>query len=122
MACLLQDQDRPGEPVPSSLSLEAGPQHQRPIRVLYLAGDLDLTNRDQLRAAIVSVLAHHPQVLVLDLSELKYTDCSGLSVMVWAHHALASDRRQLCVAGSHGSVRRLMEVTGIDKFLRLTDT
>lgn len=121
MACVLPGQDRPGKPVPSSLSLEVSARDQGQTWVLRLAGDLDIGNRDQLRAAIASALAFRPQVLVLDLSAVKYADCSSLSVIVWAHHALASDRRQLCVAGSRGSVRRLINLTGADKTLRLLE-
>lgn len=122
MACLLRGQDRPDQPVPSSLSLEVTARDQGQTWVLRLAGDLDISNKDQLRAAIASTLALRPQVLVLDLSAVDYADCSSLSVMVWAHHALASDQRQLSVAGSRGIVRRLMKVTGIDKALRLVDS
>lgn len=121
MAWALRGQDRPDRPVPSSLSLEVSARDQGQTWVLRLAGELDVGNRDQLRAAIASTLALRPQVLVLDLSAVEYADCSSLSVIVWAHHALASDRRQLCVAGSRGSVRRLMNLTGLDKTLRLLE-
>ncbi len=121
MACALRGQDRPGRPVPGSLSLEVSTRDQGQTWVLRLAGDLDIGNRDQLRAAIASTLALRPQVLVLDLSAVEYADCSSLSVILWAHRVLAGDQRQLCVAGSHGTVRRLMSLIGIDKTLRLIE-
>lgn len=122
MACLLQGQDEPGKPVSAHFSLEVSASDQGQTWVLRLAGDLDINTRDQVRAAIVSTLALRPQVLVLDLSAVDYADCSSLSVIMWAHRALASDGRQLRVAGSRGIVRRLMNLTGVDKVLVLLET
>ncbi len=85
--------------------------------VLHLVGDLDVTTTDQLRTAITSGLTHRPKRLVLDLTELEYTDCAGLSEMVRAHRALASGHGTLRVTGCRSAVRRLMRVTGTDTIL-----
>jgi len=119
VACRLRGQDRPSPSVPSNLSVDVSAYDDGQIWVVRLAGDLDVTSSEQLRTAVVRALTRHPRMVVVDLSALDYADCSGLSVLVWAHRALASDRRQLCVAGSHGAVRRLMQITGADQTLVL---
>jgi len=88
--------------------------------VLRLRGELDAANQDQLRCAIRSVADHHgPRVLVLDLSELGFADCAGLSAVLWAHRHLARQGHELVLAGIQPLVRRLLDVTGLDTRLQV---
>ena len=59
---MLRGQDRPGEPAPSSLSVRVSAHHHGLVKVLRLAGDLDVTNADQLRTVIGQALASPPQM------------------------------------------------------------
>jgi anti-sigma B factor antagonist len=94
-------------------------QHnERPV--LRLRGELDVSSRDQLRRAIGAALESHPPVLVLDASELVFTDCGGLSILVWAHQRLAERGHQLVITGATPTVRRLLHVTGLDIYLHLS--
>jgi anti-anti-sigma factor len=89
--------------------------------VLRLRGELDAANQDQLRCAIRSVVDHHsPRVLVLDLSELGFADCSGLSAVLWAHKRLAGQGHELVLKGIQPLVRRLLDVTGLDTYLHVS--
>jgi len=83
--------------------LEITAEHDGPRHVLRLRGELDICNEDHLRRAIASALEYHPLTLVLDLSALGFMDCSGLSVLVWAHKLLAGQQRQLLLTGSQPS-------------------
>jgi anti-anti-sigma factor len=94
-------------------------QHHGRRSVLLLQGDLDLCARDRLRRAIGSALKQHPQILVLDLSGLDFIDCSGLSVLIWAHKRLAGQERQLLITGGQPIVRRLIHLAGADTYLHL---
>jgi len=87
--------------------------------VLRLRGELDVSSRDRLRCAISAALEHHPPVLVLDASGLDFTDCGGLSVLIWAHQRLAERGHQLIITGATPMVRRLLHVTGLDIYLGL---
>jgi anti-anti-sigma factor len=95
-------------------------QRHRRRSVLLLQGDLDLSTQDRLRCAISRALTHHPRVLVLDLSGLDFIDCSGLSVLVWAHKRLAGQERQLLITGGKPLVRRLIHLAGADTYLHLS--
>ena len=89
--------------------------------MLLLQGELDAANQDCLRHAIRTVLEHHsPQILVLDLSALGFTDCAGLSAMVWAHKHLAGQGRELVLTGIQPLARRLLGLTGLDAYLHLS--
>jgi anti-anti-sigma factor len=88
--------------------------------VLRLQGELDLCTRDRLRRAISSALTHRPQLLVVDLSALGFMDCSGLSVLVWAHQRLAGQESQLLITGAQPIIHRLIHLTGLDTHLQLS--
>jgi anti-sigma B factor antagonist/stage II sporulation protein AA (anti-sigma F factor antagonist) len=89
--------------------------------VLRLQGELDAANEDHLRCAIRAVLDHHgPHDLVLDLSALGFTDCAGLSAILWAHKRLAGRGHELVLTGIQPSVRRLLNVTGLNRYLHLS--
>jgi anti-anti-sigma factor len=89
--------------------------------VLSVRGELDSCTRDRLRGAISSALKHRPQILVVDLSGLDFIDCSGLSVLVWAHKCLAGREHQLLITGTKPLVRRLICLAGADEYLHLSE-
>jgi len=89
--------------------------------VLLLQGELDAASQDRLRRAIRTVQDHHStQVVVLDLSALRFTDCAGLSAMIWAHKHLARHGRELVLTGIQPLVRRLLNLTGLNTYLHLS--
>jgi anti-anti-sigma factor len=55
----------------------------------------------------------------MDLSRVGFTDCAGLSVMVWAYRCLAEFGQALVITGAQPIVRRLLHVTGLDTYLPL---
>jgi len=88
--------------------------------VLRLQGELDASTEERLRFAIGSALNRSPELLVVDLSELGFMDCSGLSVLVWAHQRLAVQGRQLLLTGAQPVVQRLIRLTGLDTYLHFS--
>ena len=88
--------------------------------VLRLQGELDVSNRECLRRAISSALECHPPILVVDLSGLGFTDCAGVSVLVWAQKRLAGQGRGLVITGTRPVVRRLLRLTDLDTYLHLS--
>jgi len=95
-------------------------EHHGRRSVLLLQGELDLCTRDRVRCAISSALKHRPRILVVDLSGLDFIDCSGLSVLVWAHQRLAEQGRRLLITGSKPIVRRVFCLAGADTYLHLS--
>jgi anti-anti-sigma factor len=89
--------------------------------VLYLAGELDIANADGLRQEIRLILDRHdPQVLLLDLSQLAFTDSSGLAAIVWAHQQLTARKGQLRLQHPSPLLSRVLHTTGLHNELHLT--
>ena len=95
-------------------------EHHGQRSVLRLRGELDASNRDRLHSAISSALENHPPVLVMDLSGLSFTDCAGLSVLVWAHKRQAGCGHRLVITGAKPIIQRLLHLTGLDTYLQLS--
>jgi anti-anti-sigma factor len=104
----------------SSPHLSITTEHHGRRSMVLLRGELDFSTGDRLRRAISSVLMHRPRLLVVDLSGLDFLDCSGLSVLVWAHKRLAEQDRQLFVTGGKPIVRRVICLAGVDTYLHLS--
>jgi anti-anti-sigma factor len=111
---------RKGRLMPASPCLAITIHHCGLRSVVRLRGELDASTEDRLRCAIGSALNHSPELLVVDLSELSFMDCSGLSVLVWAHQRLAEQERQLLITGAQPVVQRLIRLTGFDTYLHFS--
>jgi anti-anti-sigma factor len=96
-------------------------EHRGQRSVLRLQGELDAANEDHLRRAIRTVLDQRgPHVLVLDLSALGFTDCAGLSAIMWAHKHLARRGHELVLTDIQPFVRRLLNLTGLNRYLHVS--
>ena len=106
--------------MPASPYLAITIHHCGQRSVVRLQGELDASTEGRLRCAIGSALDRSPELLVVDLSELGFMDCSGLSVLVWAHQRLAGQDRQLLITGAQPLVQRLIRLTGFDTYLHFS--
>lgn len=111
---------RKGHLMPASPCLAITTRHCGRRSVVRLQGELDASTEDRLRLAIGGALNRSPEVLVVDLSALGFMDCSGLSVLVWAHQRLAEQERQLLITGAQPVVQRLIRLTGLDTYLQFS--
>ena len=96
-------------------------EHHGQRSLIRLEGELDVCSTDYLRQAISDALDPAPKTLVADLSALGFTDCAGLSVLVWAHNILAGQGHELIITGCQPIVRRLLSLTGLDSYLHVSD-
>jgi anti-anti-sigma factor len=83
-------------------------------RGLRLSGEIDLGTVDQLTSAL------EPQVneggdITLDLAGVRFMGSLGVQVLIRTVNSLG-DRGRLVLANPVGSVRRLLEVMGLDRF------
>jgi anti-sigma B factor antagonist len=91
------------------------------LSLVRLEGELDICGTDHLRRAISDAMDRAPKTLVADLSALAFTDCAGLSVLVWAHDILAGRGQELVITGCRPIVRRLLSLTGLNMYLHVSN-
>ncbi|WP_329128753.1 STAS domain-containing protein [Streptomyces sp. NBC_01476] len=81
---------------------------------LALDGELDLDGTQALRAALAECFAAHPQLLVLDLWDLRFCDCAGLNVLLEARITGRERGVDVLVEGVRPQVARLFTLARVD--------
>ena len=80
--------------------------------VVAVAGEVDLATAPQLAACL---LDRTDRDVVVDLSRVTFLDSSGLSALVAGNQALRANGHVLRTFGEQDNVRRILEITGLDK-------
>ncbi len=66
--------------------------------------------------------AEEVKKLVFDLSDVEYCDSSGLSAILLAFRMLHDEGGELRIAGARKNVKTLIEISQLDRILKLTET
>jgi anti-sigma B factor antagonist len=89
--------------------------------VLSVSGEIDLTSVSVLADAVDEALSHGAVELWIDLSRTDFMDSTGLHLLLDTRRRTRDLNRRLAVICPRGSVRRLVEIAGVDHLLRLYD-
>jgi anti-anti-sigma factor len=89
---------------------------------LALAGELDMANAATLSAELERAERDAAKITI-DLRELRFIDSTGIAVLVAAHRRLDGDDDRLRLIRSDADgVRRVLELTGLDRELPFVDS
>jgi anti-sigma B factor antagonist len=88
--------------------------------IVSLAGELDLHNAEEIRAALAAAIASAPRCVVVDMAEVEFVDSTALGVLIEARAQLGHDTFRL--AAPQLGTRRALEVSGLDRHLPVHDT
>lgn len=97
------------------------------LTVVTPVGEINQANVESLRAAMQAALAARDQdqpggTVCCDLSQVSFMDSSGLGALIAAHRRAARDDVHLCLAGAHGAVFRLLQLTQIDRAISVYES
>ena len=106
--------DEPGRIEQGLLTIRS---EQQDAHFVSLHGELDLANAKALEDELIRIEATGVSRIVLDLSELKFIDSTGLAVIVKAHRRAMNGDHVLRLLRPHGEVARAFEVSGLDQVL-----
>ena len=90
-------------------------------RTVKLQGSCDLATAPRLRQALHGLVPPEVGNVVLDVAELEFIDSTGLGVVLGAMRRLREGGGSLSIAGAQGIVRRVLEITDLDKVIPLVD-
>lgn len=90
-------------------------------RVVHLSGECDIATAPELHEALAA-LRGEVRDLVLDMSRLDFIDSSGIAVVAGALKWVRGEGGTLSAAGTHGAVRKVFEITGLDRAIPLVDS
>lgn len=84
--------------------------------IAHLEGEVDLSNVDEIRTALVDAVLHQTECLILDLTETTYLDSTGIRLLFELAERLEGRRQQMrLVVNDAALVRRVIELTQLDQ-------
>jgi anti-sigma B factor antagonist len=83
---------------------------------------VDIATSAELRKYLADVVEAGARSLVLDLSDVRYLDSTGLTVLVETFRLIGTQSGGMVVVCGESLVRRVLEVTGLDRAFAVRDT
>jgi anti-anti-sigma factor len=87
---------------------------EQPLRI-FPVGDVDLSSKAQLDAALETIAAAAPGDVVVDLSATTFLDSTGLGFLVRLNRQVHSTGHRVTLTEPRGSVARVLELSGLDR-------
>ena len=91
------------------------------LSIVALHGELDLSVRAQLIAAVDQVLAANPLIVAIDLRGLKFMDSTGIHVLVSTGRRCQEHGRRFFLIRGDARIERLLSVSGLDDYFEIVD-
>jgi anti-anti-sigma factor len=89
---------------------------------LSVSGEVDIGTVDELRAAISEIVNEQGvERLLLDFDSLWFLDSSGIAAIIGGYHAARERGISFGVQNCHGTVRNVLEVTGVYEVLAVPE-
>jgi anti-sigma B factor antagonist len=102
-----------------SLDLERSPEG---VYVFVLYGDMDLHIAPELRERLTRAIDDGARALVVDLSDVTFIDSMALGVLLGTTKRMRSEGGHLRLVVARSEVRRIFEITLLDRVLAIDST
>lgn len=89
--------------------------------VVLVSGEVDVSNADELRAALDGCLEGGAESLVAEISEVPYIDSTGIGVLVGAAHRAGERGVRFEVARPQRNVARVLGLLGVGADLNIRE-
>lgn len=90
--------------------------------VVAIHGELDIASAPAFRERLIDIVNDRGVNLVLDLDGIDFLDSTGLGVIVGALKRVRTQDGDLRIVCSQPRIRRLFEITGLDRAMPLLDS
>jgi anti-sigma B factor antagonist len=87
------------------------------VPVVAAPEDIDITNADALRTALLEAASLGPGTFVVDMSRTQFCDTAGLHALVAAHKRARAGGGQLLLVTRGAAVDRILSITGLDRVI-----
>ncbi|MCX4669051.1 STAS domain-containing protein [Streptomyces sp. NBC_01381] len=85
--------------------------------VIELHGDIDLLAYQRVNPLIDPITAGPAKTVIIDLREITFFDCSGISLLVRAHRHTTARGGHLSVVCTHALTLRILSIAGLTAML-----
>ena len=87
------------------------------VPVVAAPEEIDITNAEQLRSALLTAAANGDGTLVVDLTRTQFCDSSGLHTLIAAHKRAGAENREVVLVIPSTAVLRVFALTGLDRMI-----
>ncbi len=87
------------------------------VPVVAAPGEIDITNAEALRSALLKAAAHEHGTLVVDMSQTRFCDSAGLHTLLAAHKRAEAEGREVLLVIPSTAVLRVFAITGVDRVI-----
>ena len=87
------------------------------VPVLAAPEEIDITNAEALRTALLKVAANGHRTLVVDMTRTRFCDASGLHALAATQERTQADGRELLLVIPGTAVLRVFALTGMDRVI-----
>jgi anti-sigma B factor antagonist len=89
------------------------------VTVISVEGEVDASTSTDLGDSLDQLLADGHKKLVVDLQNVKFIDSSGLGALVRVYKHARSEASDICLASLQPPVKRVFELTRLDRVFDL---
>jgi len=79
--------------------------------------EIDITNAEALRSALLTAAANGPGTLVVDMTRTRFCDSSGLHALIAVHKRAGAEGREVLLVIPSVAVLRVFALTGMDMMI-----
>lgn len=102
-----------------ALSTETTPDG---VHIVAIRGEVDIFTAPDLRKEVVDAIENGIRRLVVDLTETRFVDSTGLGVLIGALRRLRPLDGRLVVVNTEPTTAKTFEITGLDQLLSIVAT
>jgi anti-sigma B factor antagonist len=84
------------------------------VPVIAAPEEIDITNAEALRSALLEAAADGHGTLVVDMTQTQFCDSSGLHTLIAAHKRAGAEGREVLLVIPNTAVLRVFAITGMD--------
>jgi len=90
--------------------------------VITLPEEIDISNSDQVRDELLSLLNRGPAVMIVDMAETTFCDSAGVNALVRAHKRASANGAEIRLVVASLGVQRVLAITGVDRLISVYPT
>ena len=87
------------------------------VPVLTAPEEIDITNAEALRSALIKAAANGHGTLVVNMTQTQFCDSSGLHTLIAAHKRAEAEGREVLLVIPSTTVLRVFALTGMDRVI-----
>jgi len=85
--------------------------------VITLPEQIDISNSEQVREELLSLLNRGPAVLIVDMADTTFCDSAGVNALVRAHKRATANGAEIRLVVASLGVHRVLAITGVDRLI-----